>query len=142
MIKKRHSLTSTEIMISLHPSRPTQSTKAQSRENSMPQCWEYPKSNNVINVTSAISTLACWLKNASTSSSFTLYSNGDAAIVLMSTCSITSSGFRSSVALPTLFPIKYGKVCKHLIQNTVQWGSKGHVFFIQQTTQLGIPNDH
>jgi len=31
-------------------------------------------------------------------------SNGDAAIVLMSNCSITSSGFGSSVVLPTFVP--------------------------------------
>lgn len=49
-------------------------------------------------------TLAYFPKNDSTSSRFTSYGKGDAAIVLMSNCSIASSGFKSAAILPTFFP--------------------------------------
>lgn len=56
-------------------------------------------------------TLACWLKNDSTSSSLISYSRGEAAIVLSSNCLMTSSGFASSVTLPTFVPEQIIRNC-------------------------------
>lgn len=66
-------------------------------------------------------------KKASTSSSLISYSNGDAATVLSSNCSINSSGFGSSVALPTFFP----EPSKH----------KFKIMIIKSTTILNLESD-